>query len=287
MKSALFFLVFFIGSISFAQSYTPMIRPSGSSSWSGFGFDIAPPPDNASWTIDFHSGSDTVIGNQNYTSIDYYPHDHAYYLREDSVGKVFVRGTHDSIEHLLYDFSMQVGDSINDTLTGYKVTVTYVDSFLTPLGNMKRLHINGSINDVWIESVGGSQILSPFRFSHFEDAYCLREMSNHFTQMYLDTDCQQYPLAIYDVHVDKPKLYPVPAIDILLIKWDDSKALKRQGTILIRNILGQYVLSKKIQDNSKNNISINLDGITDGVYLADWVNNDGIMQTLGKFTVVK
>ncbi len=284
MKTCFLALVLLFWQSCLAQAYAPLIRSGQTSYWSGFGFDVAPPPDNASWPIDLHSAADTVIAGVVYTAIND-SHDLFYYLREDSMGRVFVLAARDSVEHLLYDFSLQVGDSIRDTLSGYSVSVNYIDSFHTVMGTMRRLHVTGTVQDTWIEGIGGSQLLNPFSFVHFEDGYCLREMSNAYGLMYQDTSCRQYSTGIRDVPMMRVQLYPVPASGVLYIQWTDDGKMD-QGAITIRNMIGQTVLAENVEPFQAG-MDISLNGISDGVYFADWLSQAGVVSHLGKFTIMK
>ncbi|MFI4963193.1 MAG: T9SS type A sorting domain-containing protein [Legionellales bacterium] len=285
MKKLALTFVLLVPLLGIAQSYTPLVNPLGSS-WSGFDFDI---PNSVSWPINIQTGSDTIAGGLKYTAMNSNGGTY-YYIREDSSGKVFVkRLLSDSIDYLLYDFSMQVGDSIYDSATGYFMKVTYIDSFQTPMGNMKRLYMQGSWHHAtWIEGIGGYQLLNPFMFFQFEAAYCLESMRNGYQQMYLDTNCKLYPNAVSNIFSEKVHIYPVPAGDIINIDMGDAEnSIRDEVNIIIENVNGQCIISQSIPVKTGTQISINLDKVPEGVYMACLVDSTGSKNLIGKFIVMK
>ena len=127
------------------------------------------------WEFDSYSvqmTGDTVINGQVYhkLSIPFVQHN-ATDLCSESVGyqgavrqdtsikKVFYVLPADSVEHLLYDFNMQVGDSVKGFIeesTSNNEVVQSIDSVLVGINYHKRWNINPAYNIFLIEGVGST-----------------------------------------------------------------------------------------------------------------------------------
>lgn len=171
---------------------------------------------NAVWTVETCSSGDGVYcGNHNisiekdsiidgfsYSIFKEYGYEYA--LREDSL-KVFYKalqhnlsgGIHDSLEHLLYDFSLNIGDSVflelphNSDYYNRSWVVKEVDSVKIGNSFKKRLFLELNIESstlhwqYWIEDVGSS-----------EGPLCFTGISEH-----------ELDKRLYRYRIDNEKLY--------------------------------------------------------------------------------
>jgi len=143
-----------------------------------FGQSMIPiPASNATWTMDFQvelpfqnvshnpryfkSRNDTLINGLHYTIIDQL-NDPVYYclLRQDSA-KYYCTYAGDTTEFLLYDFTLQAGDTAHLPIGGTYMdfVVTAVDSILIGNHYHKRIRIPGNygVDNDFIEGIGSMQ----------------------------------------------------------------------------------------------------------------------------------
>lgn len=118
----------------------------------------------------YSAKNDTIIGTNNYKKFyhDYYSpgfntNDLVGFLREDTLTRqVFFMETDGVTEKKLYDFSLNVGDTVTIDFQNQSpqfppgiYAVYNVDSVLTNVGYRKQITFNGGTADlVWIESIG-------------------------------------------------------------------------------------------------------------------------------------
>lgn len=148
-------------------------------------------------------------------------------------------------EQLLYDFNLQVGDSL--PLTAFNVapdvTVTAIDSFYTATGYRKRFHLDQT--NTWcqylLEGVGTDRgLIAPLQVP-FECGYSQVCYGQQDTGYYpqLGPNCD-IPLSVQQPAAEKLSLpvYPNPATDELQL----GIALTEQKYWQVRDICGAIVL---------------------------------------------
>jgi len=214
-------------------------------------------------------------------------------------------------ETLLYDFSLEVGDTIWYSIGGslcynavafteedhYKV-VTGTDSLQLENGEFrKRLFLtdypNGIMNDEWVEGVGSIVWYGLFNplindMTLCGDGYDFACMKKGKTVVYLNNphcdECFcQLMTSIEDIlqtEYEYLLIYPNPATNLVTIKMTESNNVN--ADILIYNSMGQCVY--QITGTTGSVLSLDVGEWEKGVYLVKFVNNDQKFLT-GKFIV--
>lgn len=273
---------------------------------SGFGQNLNFPDSNAIWSV--YDEKYFVDGDSTYNSLDYkkyyFTNDSivttgSYFalLREDTIQKkVFAIAEGDAQEHLLYDFSL----SISDTISVYPISFSYgfgpiliqvdlIDSILIGSDYHKRLKISGvtpgtGLDEYWIEGIGST--LGPFNSGitaffitdvYFPTLLCFEKDSfilynnPFYTECYLD-----YPVGIKENSSDIGlSIFPNPSINSLFIKSDNViKSYK------IKSQLGQ-IMNQEMTNSDL--LSIDISNYANGVYLVSvTTDTETIVQTFTK-----
>jgi len=212
-------------------------------------------------------------------------------IRQDTtMKKVFYIPSYDSTEQLLYDFNLQVGDTIKGFLTrtcgGTKVTG--LDSILINHNYRKRWNLNYGLNI--IEGIGANNGLLEGLCSILCDC---QSMLMCFTQnniiLYADSSFPFYDLqrrcdVITSTNNLTKKnssitLSPNPFHSTSTLSIFDSRFTK--GDLKIYDLMGGLVQQQIITNQST---IINRNGLCDGLYFYRLSNSEGLMLT-GKFVV--
>ena len=263
-----------------------------------FGQNLNFPDSNAIWSV--YKEKYFVDGDSTYNAIDY----KKYYfsndsivatgsffalLREDTIlKKVFSIAAGNSLEHLLYDFSL----SINDTVTVYPVSfpfysgpilikVVFIDSILVGNNYHKRLKVSGvnqstGFDEYWIEGIGStrgvfnagitgyivSDVYYPILICYDKGGVNLYSNPN-FASCYED-----YPVGIKENILNfKTLLFPNPATSMIFIQSENEiKSYK------IESLLGQLIKQQKLNAKS---FSIDISNLVDGIYLVNLTTENG------------
>ena len=202
-------------------------------------------------------------------------------FRQDIVArKVFFIHSDSVVEQLLYDFNLQTGDSIK-TYQGNGVINT-VDSILIGNNYRKRWVIANLYEPFIIEGIGSSSgPIDPFLLMPDGPSWELDCFSQNGITYYpgAGTACSII-LGINNVIAENQfiRLFPDPFHSTSLLNV--SEAFEK-SELKIYNSLGMQV--KKMLINSKS-VSLNREGISDGIYFYQARNNAGAVLT-GKFIV--
>jgi len=200
-------------------------------------------------------------------------------IRQDTVQhKVFYIPAGSAIEQLLYDFSLQVGD----TITGYLanvgvcswggVVVTSIDSILIGSEYRKRLNVAGDacVPGSFIEGIGGDAGL----LEHFHNM--ILESSSEL-MCFVQDEQTLYPdsVSVCELHNnivenDEPsiKTYPIPADDVLYFELPAAE----QGTdltITCSDLIGRTHLLIAEREGSR--IKLNTEKLSNGLYILETV----------------
>jgi hypothetical protein len=181
-----------INNLTYIKLFT---RGSGFYSWSG------PPPTNCSGYFSFN---DTINPAA---------------LLRDSLQKIFIYTQNG--EELLYDFSLNPGDSIPGTSVTYEAVVTSVDSILVASSYRKRIHFNdqSGVSHFLIEGIGHPNgFLEPV----YPILECGRDLvcfgySDSSYYPFTGSDCN-YIAATTENVKSTFELFPNPATEKLYIK---------------------------------------------------------------------
>lgn len=276
-------LLVFSFSSSYSQTYIPMLNNSTynlvSANFQG--------PENLLLT----PGNDVVIGSHTYKKYsDPTPYNSDNYIREDVVAKKVYRNVAGS-DQLLYDFSLQVGNTI--TLSDGKIYTVNSITNVNVIGGQRRMfyliHYIGTFpgnSETWIEGVGSNR--HPFKPTYemyFSDPYIYTSCSaqngvsiyNHgiANGQTTPTDCSMLLNTNDEIYLsNKISFSPNPFKEKLTI----SSTLNFENSILkIYNSIGQSV--KEIKDLNGSIVTIEKEDLKSGIYLFQISQNGKIITT--------
>lgn len=190
-------------------------------------------------------------------------------VREDtSDRKVFFIPPGSSTEELLYDFNMQVGDTVRGYLTPYVSTsyrdyVHSIDSVLVGNFYRKRWHLNNSYQIDLIEGVGltyGLVVQSPGELGdgHFWYLDCFQQDGQSLYPA-TSSNCQLINSVVAASKQLAISVVPNPAHDVLMV----SAVV---GELKIRNLLGTVVLRTRAAGKTT---AIDISALASGVYILE------------------
>lgn len=297
-------LVFLLVCFSFfnlnSQTYYPMGIDSSSFYISCIATDITPP--YTYWVEQISYLGDTNVNGRTYTkcynnynqldtsfaidSIDFW-YTYEFAIR-DSAKQVFYLPKNDSVERLLFDFSLSIGDTMNHYKDIYSTTsgisvLTSIDSFLVryPISHYRKKYKYSGQLASWhhgvIEGLDMSFLGYPMNPTRTVscDLTCV-QIKNEFVYKICDTcDCFQIldkhrRLDIYEISsINTLKTYPNPFQNNLLVEFS-----KGSGDIRIIDITGRTVFYKSY--NNEESININTSKIPSGIYIVSITQNGKI-----------
>ncbi len=274
MKTKLLLLFITISVAATAQTYHPTLR------------------DSVEWKINYtgafgagsftvHTAGDTVVSGVTYKKVKESSHTTLY--REDTIGrKIYIRRTAAQTD-LLYDYSLNLNDSIAINLFDPIISMTWhlqefkVDSVSqTPIlsGTRKfmRLHATQSPSNVlyWLESVGNLYVLGPLDYVNtcpvdcgYDSLVCQQQNGIQTFQLSPGIACPgTVTTGIADITHGYAGLsiYPNPAHDVLHItSYHDI------GDIMISDMIGRIVLSGTYHDTQA---ELDIHQLPMGMYIA-------------------
>lgn len=287
---AFFIIISFYG---FTQNF-----PKDSMEWSISFTDFNLPPNGGYITKTYHFAlyGDTSIQNFEYSklykdtisldSIFIFSHSQLIgFIREDLSKKVFLRDI-DSTERLIFDFSLQVGDTLS-TLYPNGI-VTGIDSLL--IGNSYRKHF--SIDPglaLWpleyVEGVGylrGQGVLSNWLYLNIGihksfQLLCLKDKGTIIYKTgscYLDESTVQTGINKLTQINSKVIIYPNPFSSSTIVS---TKIELKNGDLIIYDVIGQEI--KRIKNIHGQHIIINRDGLTSGIYYYQLTEGNKVIST--------
>ena len=282
----LFYLFLLFASIQTAHAqYKPL--PMQNAEWYQYGgIALLSCPTCTLVDYKYYTDGDTLINAQTYVKIkklevpsvndvSIYP---AYTgaIRQDTLNKrIYVVLTDSTTEHILYDFSLQVGDTNNSVLhslvsdcLGFNTETLYLIDTIQVNGNDHRVfHFQGSCagNEVsYIEGIGSDfGLLFPdlidIRESHLS---CLK-INNQSYYPYSNANCTLPDTAsVNDLDLlQEISIYPNPSFDMITISMPEN--------ILRNNALLFDASGREVQQfylNSGEN-HLKLNGLENGVYM--------------------
>lgn len=227
---------------------------------------------------------DTLIGNQLYSKLFYHPFDTIHnpypsfyvdtstvifsnYIREDTVArKTYILEPWNSNEVLMFDFSLNIGDTLNSTYTtdGSPIVVdTITDEIL----------LNGVIRKKWtfdnghfyIEGIGSSQgFFSPTftLLGHWLETNCVNDNNVH---LYGNRCFTILDVSEVDVFRNDFKVYPNPVEHNLIVERSIAdlvyfKLYDLHGRIVLRKKISARVVEIDVSDLPKGIYVFSLDG---------------------------
>lgn len=294
MKKHLILILFSL-SVSFAFSqYRPL--PMQNAEWVNWGgITLLSCPSCTFVNYKYYTDGDTVINTQTYVKIkkteipsinnvNIYP-TYTGAIRQDTLNKkIYIVLTDSTTERIFYDFSLQVGDTVNSVLhdlasdcLGFGAETIYlIDSTLINGNYHKVFYIQGSCADMslsYIEGIGSSYgLIFPNRSDEKESHISCTKV-NGLT--YYPSNTSPCNLTTNVADVDKKyffDVFPNPANNEINIAFPDSEA---PANITLFSPLGQILITEKLY-GEKNKIDISK--LPKGLYLLS-INVNGKIYT--------
>jgi len=275
MKKTSFTLILLIVTTSFifSQNYYPLIE--NDKKWDVLNVLETggwPPFDTTYLTEKFWTNGDTIVNSivykKVYTSTEEYPVNWDLWclMREDTNKKVWIRRPPNEVDYIMYDFTVEAGDSI---LVGFIEPVyIYIDSInlITVNQEVRKKYwfsckARPYYKETWIEGVGSDKgICWSGSASVVGGWFRLLCMSENQELIYTNPNYESCYLITSINKIDKPiiQIYPNPAKNLLRI--ENIKNIEIESMSLT-NMNGQIIKefdSKKTQ--------LNISEIASGLY---------------------
>ena len=275
MKKLLFLLTILLTMSSMAQTYYPF--PDSNAQWNIHMLQMGWPPVEENYSI-IISG-DTLINGLLYQKLSIVnPVWYKGAIRQDSINrKVFIIPPAALTEELLYDFTMQVGDTVQGYIETYHArdVVESIDTVLVGNNYRKRWKINSGYNIYFIEGVGSTYGLvepSPGTIVDAPDfsISCFRQ--NNIT-IYPDTvsSCELITsVKPVEAQNDQLKMYPNPSHGSITIEFDKSMNIKE---IRLTDLPGKIILEQQTGGRTKMEIT----NLQNGLYILTVIDKDNYL----------
>ncbi len=293
MKKAIL-LLFYCLLFAVHSSYAQKIRFTDTSNmWGVYWVNAA----SFSSGIDNISAAGSIVKNS-YVYTDF----KAYYVREDTLQNVvFILKAKDSIERILYDYNLKLGDTFtmingNTTIDTFFHLVTKVDSVLLNADRKKVWTFKCYYSNVFgatteppytvIEGIGCLRGLFypmyPFYFEYGEQVVCF---TNNNAKPIVNpaignfdntTSCK---LSVSSTHIQSQSItiIPNPANESSKLVFP---YILQQGRLVVTNTLGQVVMQKEFQQKDKIELGVLPSG---GVYFYTIIDNLAGKSYKGRF----
>lgn len=274
-KLIISFLMTVVVFTSSAQAYTALVD--SNAIWSDFYASGYPPNYTSMVSTWIRFSGDTVINSKHYTRIfksldlQHLTWTEDGYIREDSIGRVYGIIGGSGTEELMYDFSLEVGD----TFDSYSVTNV---SFISINGSMrKQIHFFAT-PEIWIEGLGCTTGVLNFR-----PAFIVGGDYDLLCYYYNDSlvyNSQIYPQCYYSIYngqqfldAVRPEIFPNPVSSTLHIRF--NKPVLNEMAMKVFDINGCLVYSANMQPH----FSIynkDMSSFSSGLYFLQLVSLDHI-----------
>ncbi|MFZ4739851.1 MAG: T9SS type A sorting domain-containing protein [Bacteroidales bacterium] len=245
-------------------------------------YQIGSPPSEY-WKL-YKTGNDTLINGKNYikllaqsvrnvwtnTFLQLTPLYYAYAFRNDTNNRAYIIQQNDTIEHLWYDFNLNIGDTLPTNPTwfstqflfpGANVVITAIDSILYDSTYYKRFRFNNIFMNDLIKGVGFNGDLINYNDTFFEKyiflmVFCSNTSNCNFTLLGVDKN---------EKNVKDIFIYPNPASSKINIDFNNSTIEVKK--VMIKEITGKQIKSIDLYDN-QTKISIDLN-LSAGIYFIE------------------
>ena len=207
----------------------------------------------------------------------------SYFLRSD-FKQMYIRFPGDSAEQLLYDFNLNVGDTLPVTYNNlyHDIVVSAVDSFLTPNGYYKRFALSGPTwSNYLIEGVGHSRGLAQPLRAPLECAYML-DCFGMQDSAYYPTSGPTCTIAIginelkNQIPVD---VYPNPFKQQTTFSFDASL---KNVELKLHDVIGQTINYQYLEPSGK--ITLDRGQLNSGIYFFELLQNN-VTKASGKLVI--
>jgi hypothetical protein len=271
MKKAILLICFMMVAIAgFGQTYEMIVDTAKRWSCLSETSSGSPPPQQKS-TSNIRFANDTTINLKTYKVVESSTDSlHLSWfafgiIREDTSGKVYYRAYADTSEKTLYDFNLEVGDSI--PLPSFYMHVDTVDSVYIYDKFLKRIVF--AENETWIEGLGS---LCGVLMS----GYGIIVGAQHFLLCYYEDDTLKYKNPDYTEcyynnvginewkNLQKISIFPNPSNGEFEVKSMNAEV----KLVEIYNVLGEKVFSSTVSSHTSTGLSMTVDlpGQPEGIY---------------------
>lgn len=281
MKKPIISLLFTILAIvTFGQDYYTLIEEN--KTWNVLSVAFQPPFDTSFSTITYKASGDTIISSESYKKLyatsEENPENWSLwcFMREDMDKRVWLRMDSEDDEFLMYDFSIDVGDSV---LVGiYEPVYLLVDS-------ISEININQTVrnkywlscnmmpeySETWVEGIGSNKGIcwsgSAFVVGGWYWFLCMSEngeliyMNPNYESCYLITD-------INEIEKSSLKVFPNPTRNTLSIENTENIEIE---SISLLNVNGQIIKQFEL-----NNTRLDISNISSGYYILKISHEKGV-----------
>lgn len=195
-------------------------------------------------------------------------------IRQDTIGKkIYIILANDTIEKTLYDFTQNVGDTVNSVLNGYEPRIIEsIDSILIGTLYHKRFNTNYFCTSL-IEGIGSTQgLLDPFVcFEWGSTLICV----SHFNQIIYPnstTSCDM--VNINEIEFIKSTVSPNPFNESFEIKLSKSFG---NTELIVYDLLSRQQFKKKY--NRMESIKVARNNLPTGIYFYQLVSENKVIAT--------
>tara|TARA_B110000114_G_C15038227_1_gene375895 strand:+ start:255 stop:1142 length:888 start_codon:yes stop_codon:yes gene_type:complete len=210
---------------------------------------------------------------------------HNYILAfRDSAKKLFTIKANDSVERLVYDFGLSVGDTMIHYTSylswSYDTSILFsIDSFLinypTPHYRKRFTYATPFVNFPEVEglALGFLGISTIYLRTTACGVICIQQKKDYILRPCDTCDCYSLLLNhkktfLEENNLGKVKVYPNPFSETITV---DFKDLQIDGFIKIIDIAGREILNRKVNHNKS--VEINLAEVPSGVYIVSLETN--------------
>ena len=198
---------------------------------------------------------------------------HTLLLREDTTTKqVFVFAN--SQDHLMYDFSLDSGDTLQSAFAGGD-SILIIDSVITSLfpdgTNRKIFYLNSGHS--YIEGMGATNGLGEPFTTYFEESFWLMCVKQNGINLYGQQPyCDSYFIGITDPTENVFLLKPNPTSSSITL---NMPPLQGDAEVCIFNSLGEQVIKLKVCKAVTSEVRIDVAHLPAGLYLVKMNNYSG------------
>ncbi len=303
MKKFVLILILFVAfSQANAQTYIPFPNPCY---WRVDAWDYDPGPDACEGSYQYHcfTSSDTIINSKMYVKImaspvivsgsnpcfyAFFPYGYVGALRDDSIAnKVFFIFPNQNTDSLLFDYNLNIGDTIKGILrTEYPTTafVGSIDTVIISNQYHKRWNISQNFACPFyiIEGIGSQLGLiesSGCGAGVGSNLVCVKDSSTTiFIADSSSTNCQLInSIKTLKSEIERIKIIPNPAQSQITLEFDLTEI--PIASIEIKNSLGQTVKTINNMAFSKNEIKIDINEFPKGLYFVQLRGENKIWST--------
>lgn len=276
------FLSFIGMQLSQSQVYHPLVDTG--KLWSTYHFDLFGGPPYTDFT---KFQGDTTLGLYTYKKVwvdetGWGPWSLFGSIREDAMKKVYLVYSYTTIERLLYDFNVTVGDSIYLMDGVHPYVLDSTGTFTLNTGELRKSYMFHSTipgypcTETWVEGIGS------LTFGVLHSGFCgmVGDQPNMLCTWENDTlkyhwdypECFIYT-GIDNHSEDEPgiSLYPNPASDRITIKVNN---IQKELNVTVSSMKGEKLLQQTFMNQAE--VQMDLNTLAKGIYLVKIQTRQGV-----------